>query len=95
MKKFRKVLDGLSSSSQGAVASPSCSSAACTPPTPQNINVQETLLSENFHICKVSSVCVCVPSFPLSYFLNGPMMVYKTIQAKSLSFPFSIVTRAR
>nr|XP_046219877.1 syntaxin-binding protein 5-like isoform X2 [Oncorhynchus gorbuscha] len=52
MKKFRKVLDGLSSSSQGAVASPSCSSAACTPPTPQNINVQETLLSENFHICK-------------------------------------------
>ncbi|XP_052348717.1 syntaxin-binding protein 5-like isoform X2 [Oncorhynchus keta] len=52
MKKFRKVLDGLSSSSQGAVASPSCSSAAGTPPTPQDIHVQETLLSENFHICK-------------------------------------------
>ncbi|XP_071210490.1 syntaxin-binding protein 5-like isoform X4 [Salvelinus alpinus] len=52
MKKFRKVLDGLSSSSQGAVASPSCSSAAGTPPTPQDIHVQETLVSENFHICK-------------------------------------------
>uniref|UniRef100_A0AAZ3SWP4 Lethal giant larvae homologue 2 domain-containing protein n=2 Tax=Oncorhynchus tshawytscha TaxID=74940 RepID=A0AAZ3SWP4_ONCTS len=52
MKKFRKVLDGLSSSSQGAVASPSCSNAAGTPPTPQDIHVQETLLSENFHICK-------------------------------------------
>ncbi|XP_071004788.1 syntaxin-binding protein 5-like [Oncorhynchus clarkii lewisi] len=52
MKKFRKVLDGLSSSSQGAVASPSCSRAAGTPPTPQDIHVQETLLSENFHICK-------------------------------------------
>uniref|UniRef100_A0A673ZEV8 Syntaxin-binding protein 5-like n=1 Tax=Salmo trutta TaxID=8032 RepID=A0A673ZEV8_SALTR len=52
MKKFRKVLDGLSSSSQGAVASPSCSSAAGTPPTPQDIHVHETLVSENFHICK-------------------------------------------
>nr|XP_014030098.1 unnamed protein product [Salmo salar] len=51
MKKFRKVLDGLSSS-QGAVASPSCSSAAGTPPTPQDIHVHETLVSENFHICK-------------------------------------------
>ncbi|XP_055726498.1 syntaxin-binding protein 5-like isoform X12 [Salvelinus fontinalis] len=56
MKKFRKVLDGLSSSSPGGVASPSCGSAAGTPtahaPTPQDIHVQETLVSENFHICK-------------------------------------------
>uniref|UniRef100_A0A4W5L0L3 Syntaxin-binding protein 5-like n=1 Tax=Hucho hucho TaxID=62062 RepID=A0A4W5L0L3_9TELE len=56
MKKFRKVLDGLSSSSPGGVASPSCGSAAGTPtahaPTPQDIHVQETLVSENFQICK-------------------------------------------
>ncbi|KAM9484430.1 LOW QUALITY PROTEIN: syntaxin-binding protein 5-like [Salvelinus alpinus] len=57
MKKFRKVLDGLSSSSPGGVASPSCGSAAGTPtahaPTPQDIHVQETLVSENFQICKL------------------------------------------
>ncbi|XP_034144702.1 syntaxin-binding protein 5-like isoform X15 [Esox lucius] len=56
MKKFRKVLDGLSSSSPGGVASPSCGSAAGTPtahaPTPLDIHVQETLVSENFHLCK-------------------------------------------
>ncbi|XP_041721601.1 syntaxin-binding protein 5-like isoform X9 [Coregonus clupeaformis] len=56
MKKFRKVLDGLSSSSPGGVASPLCGSAAGTPtahaPTPQDIHVQETLVSENFQICK-------------------------------------------
>lgn len=57
MKKFRKVLDGLTTSSPGAtVGSPSCGSAAGTPtaaPTPKEIDVQETLVSENFQLCKV------------------------------------------
>ncbi|XP_019208663.1 syntaxin-binding protein 5-like isoform X15 [Oreochromis niloticus] len=56
MKKFRKVLDGLTTSSPGAtVSSPSCGSAAGTPtaaPTPKEIDVQETLVSENFQLCK-------------------------------------------
>ncbi|XP_004566114.1 syntaxin-binding protein 5-like isoform X16 [Maylandia zebra] len=56
MKKFRKVLDGLTTSSPGAtVGSPSCGSAAGTPtaaPTPKEIDVQETLVSENFQLCK-------------------------------------------
>lgn len=56
MKKFRKVLDGLTTSSPGPPGSPSCGSAAGTPtgPTPRDIDVQETLVSENFQICKVS-----------------------------------------
>ncbi|KAM6934827.1 syntaxin-binding protein 5-like isoform 6-T6 [Xenentodon cancila] len=56
MKKFRKVLDGLTTSSPGGtIGSPSCSSAAGTPtavPTPKEIDVQETLVSENFQLCK-------------------------------------------
>uniref|UniRef100_A0A3Q0S663 Syntaxin binding protein 5L n=2 Tax=Heroini TaxID=318529 RepID=A0A3Q0S663_AMPCI len=56
MKKFRKVLDGLTTSSPGAtISSPSCGSAAGTPtaaPTPKEIDVQETLISENFQLCK-------------------------------------------
>ncbi|XP_071351692.1 syntaxin-binding protein 5-like isoform X6 [Trachinotus anak] len=56
MKKFRKVLDGLTTSSPGGtVGSPSCGSAAGTPtaaPTPKEIDVQETLVSENFQLCK-------------------------------------------
>ena len=58
MKKFRKVLDGLTTSSPGGtIGSPSCGSAAGTPtaaPTPKEIDVQETLVSENFLLCKVS-----------------------------------------
>ncbi|XP_034042698.1 syntaxin-binding protein 5-like isoform X9 [Thalassophryne amazonica] len=56
MKKFRKVLDGLTTSSPGGtIGSPSCGSAAGTPtaaPTPRDIDVQETLVSENFQLCK-------------------------------------------
>ncbi|XP_028250069.1 syntaxin-binding protein 5-like isoform X2 [Parambassis ranga] len=56
MKKFRKVLDGLTTSSPGVtMGSPSCGSAAGTPtaaPTPKEIDVQETLVSENFQLCK-------------------------------------------
>ncbi|XP_029698996.1 syntaxin-binding protein 5-like isoform X5 [Takifugu rubripes] len=56
MKKFRKVLDGLTTSSPGGtVGSPSCGSAAGTPtaaPTPKEIDIQETLVSENFQLCK-------------------------------------------
>ncbi|KAJ8352523.1 hypothetical protein SKAU_G00239990 [Synaphobranchus kaupii] len=56
MKKFRKVLDGLTTSSPGNTGgAPLSSSTAGTPtavPTPREIEVQETLVSENFHICK-------------------------------------------
>ncbi|XP_072301264.1 syntaxin-binding protein 5-like isoform X2 [Eucyclogobius newberryi] len=59
MKKFRKVLDGLTTSSPasgaGTMGSPSCGSAAGTPttaPTPKEIDIQETLVSENFQLCK-------------------------------------------
>ncbi|XP_061082963.1 syntaxin-binding protein 5-like [Conger conger] len=56
MKKFRKVLDGLTTSSPVNVGgTPPCSSAAGTPTTastPREIEVQETLVSENFQICK-------------------------------------------
>ncbi|KAM6986081.1 syntaxin-binding protein 5-like isoform 12-T12 [Aplochiton taeniatus] len=54
MKKFRKVLDGLTTS-PGTIGSPTCGSAASTPtaaPTPREIDVQEMLVSENFQICK-------------------------------------------
>jgi hypothetical protein len=60
MKKFRKVLDGLTTSSPGGtLGSPSYSSAAGTPTasTPREIDVQETLVSENFQLCKVSNQC--------------------------------------
>ncbi|KAL4656611.1 syntaxin-binding protein 5-like isoform X1 [Arapaima gigas] len=56
MKKFRKVLDGLTTSSPVNVGGvPLCSSTAGTPtaaPTPRDIEVAETLVSENFQICK-------------------------------------------
>uniref|UniRef100_A0A8D0CRA3 Syntaxin-binding protein 5-like n=1 Tax=Sander lucioperca TaxID=283035 RepID=A0A8D0CRA3_SANLU len=56
MKKFRKVLDGLTTSSPGGtIGSPSGGSAAGTPtatPTPKEIDIQETLVSENFQLCK-------------------------------------------
>ncbi|XP_028446915.1 syntaxin-binding protein 5-like [Perca flavescens] len=56
MKKFRKVLDGLTTSSPGGtIGSPSGGSAAGTPtatPTPREIDIQETLVSENFQLCK-------------------------------------------
>ncbi|XP_028291624.1 syntaxin-binding protein 5-like isoform X10 [Gouania willdenowi] len=56
MKKFRKVLDGLTTSSPGGtIGSPSCGSAAGTPtsaPAPREIDIQETLISENFQLCK-------------------------------------------
>ncbi|CAJ1071336.1 syntaxin-binding protein 5-like isoform X6 [Xyrichtys novacula] len=56
MRKFRKVLDGLTTSSPGAtLGSPSGGSGAGTPtaaPTPKEIDVQETLLSEDFQLCK-------------------------------------------
>ncbi|XP_052004807.1 syntaxin-binding protein 5-like isoform X1 [Xyrauchen texanus] len=56
MKKFRKVLDGLTTSSPvNPSGSPSCGSAAGTPsaaPTPRELEIQETLMSEHFHICK-------------------------------------------
>ncbi|XP_032386235.1 syntaxin-binding protein 5-like [Etheostoma spectabile] len=56
MKKFRKVLDGLTTSSPGgSIGSPSGGSAAGTPtatPTPKEIDIQETLVSENFQLCK-------------------------------------------
>uniref|UniRef100_A0A8B9KUE4 Syntaxin binding protein 5-like n=1 Tax=Astyanax mexicanus TaxID=7994 RepID=A0A8B9KUE4_ASTMX len=58
MKKFRKVLDGLTTSSPASAGgSPSCGSAAGTPtaaPTPRELDVHETLMSEHFHICKVA-----------------------------------------
>lgn len=57
MKKFRKVLDGLTTSSPGGtIGSQSSGSAAGTPiatPTPREIDVQETLVSDNFQLCKV------------------------------------------
>lgn len=57
MKKFRKVLDGLTTSSPGNPGgSPVCGSAAGTPgaaPTPRELEIQETLMSEHFQICKV------------------------------------------
>ncbi|KAG9331107.1 hypothetical protein JZ751_020252, partial [Albula glossodonta] len=56
MKKFRKVLDGLTTSSSGnAGGAPLASSTASIPTTartPSEIQVQETLVSENFQICK-------------------------------------------
>ncbi|XP_048834470.1 syntaxin-binding protein 5-like isoform X14 [Brienomyrus brachyistius] len=56
MKKFRKVLDGLTTSSPVNIGgAPLCSSTAGTPtaaPTPREIEVVETLVSENFQICK-------------------------------------------
>lgn len=59
MKKFRKVLDGLTTSSPGStIGSPSCGSAAGTPtaaPTPREIDIPETLVSENFQLCKVGA----------------------------------------
>ncbi|XP_061578927.1 syntaxin-binding protein 5-like, partial [Cololabis saira] len=49
-EKFRKVLDGLTTSSPGGtVGSPSCGSPAGTP---KEISVQETLEAENFQLCK-------------------------------------------
>lgn len=57
MKKFRKVLDGLTTSSPtSAGGSPSCGSAAGTPTaaaTPRELDIQETLMAEHFHIFKV------------------------------------------
>lgn len=57
MKKFRKVLDGLTTSSPASAGgSPSCGSAAGTPTaaaTPRELDIQETLMAEHFHICKV------------------------------------------
>ncbi|XP_056098066.1 syntaxin-binding protein 5-like isoform X10 [Rhinichthys klamathensis goyatoka] len=56
MKKFRKVLDGLTTSSPvNPGGSPACGSAAGTPsaaPTPRELEIQETLMSEHFQICK-------------------------------------------
>ncbi|XP_059417965.1 syntaxin-binding protein 5-like isoform X9 [Carassius carassius] len=56
MKKFRKVLDGLTTSSPvNPSGSPACGSAAGTPstaPTPRELEIQETLMSEHFQICK-------------------------------------------
>ncbi|KAJ8371439.1 hypothetical protein AAFF_G00310720 [Aldrovandia affinis] len=78
MKKFRKVLDGLTTSSPVNVGgAPPCSSTAGTPTavaTPREIEVQETLVSENFQICKAGSpeppgsghrpLCTPVPPIP-------------------------------
>lgn len=59
MKKFRKVLDGLTTSSPvNPGGSPACGSAAGTPstaPTPRELDIQETLMSEHFQICKVGA----------------------------------------
>ncbi|XP_059355913.1 syntaxin-binding protein 5-like isoform X3 [Carassius carassius] len=56
MKKFRKVLDGLTTSSPvNPGGSPVCGSAAGTPSTaltPRELEIQETLMSEHFQICK-------------------------------------------
>ncbi|XP_067299954.1 syntaxin-binding protein 5-like isoform X11 [Pseudorasbora parva] len=56
MKKFRKVLDGLTTSSPvNPGGSPACGSAAGTPSaaqTPRDLEIQETLMSEHFQICK-------------------------------------------
>ncbi|MFT7819253.1 syntaxin-binding protein 5-like isoform X1 [Arapaima gigas] len=57
MKKFRRVLDGLTTSSPGGGAAlvsggPSTPNAAGAP---RDIQVQETLVSENFHVCKTST----------------------------------------
>ncbi|TSQ01558.1 Syntaxin-binding protein 5-like [Bagarius yarrelli] len=56
MKKFRKVLDGLTTSSPASAGgSPLCGSAAGTPTaaaTPRELDIQETLMAEHFHICK-------------------------------------------
>ncbi|XP_047671203.1 syntaxin-binding protein 5-like isoform X10 [Tachysurus fulvidraco] len=56
MKKFRKVLDGLTTSSPvSAGGSPSCGSAAGTPTAaanPREMDIHETLMAEHLHICK-------------------------------------------
>ncbi|XP_073701558.1 syntaxin-binding protein 5-like isoform X7 [Garra rufa] len=56
MKKFRRVIDGLTTSSPvNPGGSPACGSAAGTPstaPTPRELEIQETLMSEHFQICK-------------------------------------------
>lgn len=63
MKKFRKVLDGLTTSSPvNPGGSPACGSAAGTPsaaPTPRELEIQETLMSEHFQICKVGAPPDC------------------------------------
>lgn len=57
MKKFRKVLDGLTTSTPvNPGGSPVCGSAAGTPSaahTPRDLEIHETLMSEHFQICKV------------------------------------------
>lgn len=64
MKKFRKVLDGLTTSSPvNPGGSPGCGSAAGTPsaaPTPRELEIQETLMSEHFQICKVGAPLLLV-----------------------------------
>ncbi|XP_056610527.1 syntaxin-binding protein 5-like isoform X10 [Triplophysa dalaica] len=56
MKKFRKVLDGLTTSTPvNPGGSPVCGSAAGTPSaahTPRDLEIHETLMSEHFQICK-------------------------------------------
>ncbi|XP_060731948.1 syntaxin-binding protein 5-like isoform X6 [Tachysurus vachellii] len=56
MKKFRKVLDGLTTSSPASAGgSPSCGSAAGTPTAaanPREMDIHETLMAEHLHICK-------------------------------------------
>ncbi|KAK1797726.1 hypothetical protein P4O66_008092 [Electrophorus voltai] len=64
MKKFRKVLDGLTTSSPvNTGGSPACGSAAGTPtaaPTPRELDIQETLMSEHFQICKLKNIFLLV-----------------------------------
>lgn len=53
MKKFRRVLDGLTTSSPASVGG-----GAATPLAPgtvsRELEVRETLVSDNFQVCKVS-----------------------------------------
>ena len=74
MKKFRKVLDGLTTSSPGStIGSPSCGSASGTPTaahTHREIDIQETLVSENFQISKVSTF-VMSSSFSQALFFSN------------------------
>ncbi|CAM4603511.1 unnamed protein product [Leuciscus chuanchicus] len=76
MKKFRKVLDGLTTSSPvNPGGSPACGSAAGTPsatPTPRELEIQETLMSEHFQICKCSETAVAA----LLVFQSSPLCLH-------------------
>lgn len=52
-KEFRKVLDGLTA------ASSSAASSASSQPGAREVDIPETLQSEHFQLCKVTSAVYC------------------------------------